>query len=1026
MIDPRDGVTLSTREARKNRHVEGRQSSALPSFACTWGHVMPSKRCPHCRGEKLVVGQCKHCGWHENASARPEDAGLAPPLESVQEEIPVKVEEGEQPPASDGPTGVKPPASRRILYERLDRRTGWFETEAAIYHGGGLNHSRDRSHPFGNGLIRAIDGETGEPVWIKYAWNLLGIARRPDGGLDHWQVTLDEAGKWFPDNREEPHEFWFEDRKRENLSRPPGAAELPSSKPRPTIPTVTPLRDRGGEASHRVPSVDQLVEVDRALWWFSDLANSSITPTFAHEREVLPRFLRLADALRPIRPVIDKIDGWPTKIERALRSILKAFDGTASQWGWERLVELDPDRSKFLEERCAWVRENLERPLYEAALSWQAGYGDAEHCPVDDMADEGRRRDLVPTMTPAEGRARFEPAWSRLNREPHIGKCDPKIGERESAEFVRAFNVFHDYMLTIAYDRCSRPPWQEQNTVRQTAAASLASRPVPEDPHTSAPPSHSTKGTVLRAQNNEIDKLVRGQVFISYSHQDNRFLDDLLTQLKPYLRRGTVTAWSDKQIEPGSAWFDKIKAALAKTSVAVMLVSPDFLASDFIEEHELGPLLKEAAAGGVKILWVLIRDCSWRETPLKAYQSVLPPEKPLAGMSKAKRDTAWRRICETIKDSYKSTGSADTAPASHRQTAPSVRNPRDLSAPTATDGSAVARTTNSTAILQPSRVICPLHGIRTLGIWQKGLSDLSSSRGWVCRLDRWSFGRFSLLAFFTPWSREAKLRWLRRQYDAEINDRRLLIDKCQSPSVVAHSFGSYILGYTLLRFDFIRFNKVILCGSILPKDFPWDKLIDRGQVQAVRNEYGVRDPWVKRVCCFVRGTGPSGASGFTCKHDRFEQEAFEYDHGDYFGIDHMEDRWMPFLDKPLAEIPRAKDSPRIPRPNTAPPWGLYAVVLALALFAGALAAYGASRRGRGEMADGPASAPTSSAQPAPVPIAVLGGYVTDAETRMPLAGATLTIQDWDTRDGGWAEWTGRMDMHRNASRLPGWVSGTGP
>ena len=306
-----------------------------------------------------------------------------------------------------------------------------------------------------------------------------------------------------------------------------------------------------------------------------------------------------------------------------------------------------------------------------------------------------------------------------------------------------------------------------------------------------------------------------------------------------------------------------------------------------------------------------------------------------------------------------------------------------------------------TAIIPTMKVICPLHGIRTLAVWQKGLSDLAASHGWVCRLDRWSYGRFSLLAFFTPWSREAKLGWLRRQYDAETHDRRLLIEKGQAPSVVAHSFGTYILGYTLLRFDFIRFNKVILCGSILPRDFPWDQLIARGQVQAVRNEFGVRDPWVKWVRWFVRGTGPSGAVGFTCQHPRLEQEEFDFDHGDYFGLDHMEDRWVPFLDRPLPEIPRAEAGPRIPRPKTALPWGLYAVMLALALLAGAVAAYVASRRGTGTTAASPASATAAkSAPPAPAPAAVLEGYVTDAETRVPLADVKLTIQDWDTRDGG--------------------------
>ena len=240
------------------------------------------------------------------------------------------------------------------------------------------------------------------------------------------------------------------------------------------------------------------------------------------------------------------------------------------------------------------------------------------------------------------------------------------------------------------------------------------------------------------------------------------------------------------------------------------------------------------------------------------------------------------------------------------------------------------------------------------------------------------------LTFLTPWTREAKLNWLRRQYDAEIHDRRLDIEQGQSPSVVAHSFGTYILGYTLLRFDFIRFNKVILCGSILPREFPWDKLIERGQVQAIRNEYGVRDPWVKLVSCFVRGTGPSGAFGFTCNHDRLEQEEFEYDHGDYFGIDHVEDRWIPFLNKPLAEIPRAQDGPRIPRPHTPHP-GACGLVLALALLAGAVVAYVAPSRGT--------ELTTSS------PAAVLSGYVADAETRATLAdvkqlhGVVFSVED---------------------------------
>ena len=83
--------------------------------------------------------------------------------------------------------------------------------------------------------------------------------------------------------------------------------------------------------------------------------------------------------------------------------------------------------------------------------------------------------------------------------------------------------------------------------------------------------------------------------------------------------------------------------------VAVLLVSPGFLASDFINDHELGPLLQEAKAGGVRILWVPLRASSYEETGLKDLQAVSPPEEPLAQMSRAERDAAWVRVCKEIK-----------------------------------------------------------------------------------------------------------------------------------------------------------------------------------------------------------------------------------------------------------------------------------------------------------------------------------------------------------------------------------------
>ena len=167
---------------------------------------------------------------------------------------------------------------------------------------------------------------------------------------------------------------------------------------------------------------------------------------------------------------------------------------------------------------------------------------------------------------------------------------------------------------------------------------------------------------------------------------------------------------------------------------------------------------------------------------------------------------------------------------------------------------------------QSSRIVFTLHGIRTHAVWQRAFAEVAANANWRCRLDRWNFGYFSLLRFLLPRQRRTRVEWFRKTYRDEVQDRDLQLDESNPPCIVAHSFGTYILGNALLSYDYLRFDEIILCGSILPTNFPWHELIDRGQVQAVRNEYGTRDFWTGIVSWFVRGAGPSGIHGFTCRH----------------------------------------------------------------------------------------------------------------------------------------------------------------
>jgi pimeloyl-ACP methyl ester carboxylesterase len=98
-------------------------------------------------------------------------------------------------------------------------------------------------------------------------------------------------------------------------------------------------------------------------------------------------------------------------------------------------------------------------------------------------------------------------------------------------------------------------------------------------------------------------------------------------------------------------------------------------------------------------------------------------------------------------------------------------------------------------------------------------AEVAQQHGFYCSLEKWNFGNFWLIRFLLPWQREAKIRWFRSNYNDLMADRYAGLGDGNYPSVVAHDFGTYILGYALLRYRNIKLDRIILCGSILPRSF---------------------------------------------------------------------------------------------------------------------------------------------------------------------------------------------------------------
>jgi hypothetical protein len=138
----------------------------------------------------------------------------------------------------------------------------------------------------------------------------------------------------------------------------------------------------------------------------------------------------------------------------------------------------------------------------------------------------------------------------------------------------------------------------------------------------------------------------RTLVFVSYSHADAKWLKRLQVFLAPLKRQGMVDEWDDTRIQAGQTWREEIAAAIRAAKAAVLLLSADFCASDFIAKNELPPLLAAAKKGKTAILGVVVSPCN--PGPLASYQLVNSPNKTLAEMEPPKRERVWLKLVESV------------------------------------------------------------------------------------------------------------------------------------------------------------------------------------------------------------------------------------------------------------------------------------------------------------------------------------------------------------------------------------------
>jgi hypothetical protein len=117
----------------------------------------------------------------------------------------------------------------------------------------------------------------------------------------------------------------------------------------------------------------------------------------------------------------------------------------------------------------------------------------------------------------------------------------------------------------------------------------------------------------------DMDESVR-QIFISYSRKDEKWQDMIEDFFAPLVRQRVVRIWHDKLINTGGRFEEQIFRELEASHLAILLVSPAFLASDFISTKELPKILERWQRGELLIAPILLSDCLWRYTDLANVQ----------------------------------------------------------------------------------------------------------------------------------------------------------------------------------------------------------------------------------------------------------------------------------------------------------------------------------------------------------------------------------------------------------------------
>jgi hypothetical protein len=172
-------------------------------------------------------------------------------------------------------------------------------------------------------------------------------------------------------------------------------------------------------------------------------------------------------------------------------------------------------------------------------------------------------------------------------------------------------------------------------------------------------------------------------VFVSYAHKDHNLRKELDKHLIQMKREGLISVWHDQDISPGTAWEQEIRTHLNTADIVLLLISPDFIASEYCYSVEMTRALERHEARQARVIPIILRPVDWSKAPFAHLQCLPRNTRPVANWRN--RDQAFLEIAHGIRTALASLDVSSRPVVEPPATEP----PKDFSATTLKDGQAV-------------------------------------------------------------------------------------------------------------------------------------------------------------------------------------------------------------------------------------------------------------------------------------------------------------------------------------------------